>query len=935
MLERGKKLLLADTMQTVTRLVYAGRFSTTTLVAAGIVLALVVGVTVWFEARSARKWMIAPLLALRLTAVALVLWMLSEPTMQTEVRREHRKAVCVLVDDSASMSVSDGLREDRPDADAVRWAPPEHAAGATEVMDGLDGAAGLLAAAAKELDRMESLWPLAEQQGQAEAAAGRVEQLVKAAVGRLDRVAVDRKAAGVVSAADLSAVRDALSSSAAEGAGELRSLARRRAGGQEEGTLARIADLRRLLTVEMARVNLLADATAEKFVRQASPATADRFRADSQRSRRNKVGEWIRRAQQDWLGAIEQRARVMRYRFDAGVFSASAADLTRADSADADRALRGTDLAGAIRQVALDAAGESLQAVVLLTDGGHNADDDPLEAAEATSGPPLYVVAIGNSRPLRDVVLHHVQGPRNVFKNDLIVIEAMVDAHGYNSEELAVDLLRDEQVLDTRRIRVTSDSYAGRLSFPYKAETTGTLSFRMHVRPMPEEKVRDNNEADLVVEVADDKIRTLVVDRLPRWEFRYLRNLFKRDPHMEYQDVLLESEQGGGRPALPKDVEEWSRFRVVILGDVGPTDLTPDRQESVARFVEERGGTLVVIAGDDAMPGAYVGTPMERLLPVEASNGQEVGPDGYGLLVTAEGRSLSAIQLSEDPLADERIWRDQVTVYRISQYARPKPSAHVLIGCVPRTGGERADRSMPAFLCWQYCGRGRVVYLSAPTTYRLRQWTGDTFHHRFWGQLLRWTLARETSGGSRTCRLGTDKSGYPENEEVRAALRLTDLSSKPVSAAKVSVVARQDDREIARVEMVEDEQTPGVYKGVFESLPVGEVTLIADGESIRDLLASESVPGPVETRVRIEPNVARELRNTRCNLPLLKQLADATGGLLLPPTAVKATMSQLDLDPKVTSTVSEQPQWTQWKYLWLFIACLGAEWALRKGTGMA
>jgi len=922
-------------MQTVTRLVYTSRFSTTTLVAAGIALALVVGVTVWFEARSARKWMIAPLLVLRLTAVAVVLWMLSEPTMQTEVRREHRKAVCVLVDDSASMSVSDGLPEGRPDADVVRWASPDHASGAMDVMGGLDGAAGLLAAAAKDLDRLESLWPIAKQQERAVAAANHVEQLVKAAGNRLDEVAVDRAAAGLVPIEDLSAVRDVLSSSAADEAGELRLLARRRAGGPDEGALARIADLRRLLAAEIARVNRLADATGEKIVQQASPATVDRFRADSQRSRRNKVGEWVRRAQQDWLGAIEQRARVMRYRFDAGVFSASAADLARADSADAERALRGTDLAGVIRQVALDAAGESLQAVVLLTDGGHNLDDDPLDAVEATSGPPLYVVPIGSSRPLRDVILHHVQGPRNVFKNDLIVIEAMVDAHGYNGEELAVDLLRDEQVLDTRRIKVSSDSYAGRMSFPHKAEATGTLSFRMRVRLMPEEKVRDNNEADLVVEVADDKVRTLVVDRLPRWEFRYLRNLFKRDPHMEYEDVLLESEQGGGRPALPKDVEEWSRFRVVILGDVGPNDLTPDRQESLTRFVEERGGTLIVIAGDEAMPAAYVGTAMERLLPVEASNGQEVGPDGYGLLVTAEGRSLSAVQLSEDPLVDERIWREQVTVYRISEYAKPKPSAHVLIGCMPRVGGERANRSMPAFLCWQYCGRGRVVYLSAPATYRLRQWTGDTFHHRFWGQLLRWTLAKETSGGSRTCRLGTDKSGYQENEEVRALLRLTDLSSKPVSAAKVGVAARQDDREIARVEMVEDEQTPGVYKGVFENLPVGEVTLIADGGPVRDLLASEGAIGPVETRVRIEPNVARELRNTRCNLPLLKQLADATGGLLLPPTAVKATMSQLDLDPRATSTVSEQPRWTQWKYLWLFVACLGAEWALRKGTGMA
>jgi hypothetical protein len=227
------------------------------------------------------------------------------------------------------------------------------------------------------------------------------------------------------------------------------------------------------------------------------------------------------------------------------------------------------------------------------------------------------------------------------------------------------------------------------------------------------------------------------------------------------------------------------------------------------------------------------------------------------------------------------------------------------------------------------------LYLSAPATYRLRQWFGDQYHHRFWGQLLRWSLAREMAAGSKTCRLGTDKTGYQQGEEVQASLRLGDLEGRPVQGAKVALTARQDDREIGRGDMSEDAQEPGVYRAVIKGLPAGEVTLTAAGQEVQALLASEGVSQPVETRIRVEPDVSSELRNTRCNLPLLKQIADATGGLVLPPTALEAAATQLDLKPKVTRTLSDQPQWAQWKYLWVFIGCLAAEWVLRKAAGLA
>jgi hypothetical protein len=93
------------------------------------------------------------------------------------------------------------------------------------------------------------------------------------------------------------------------------------------------------------------------------------------------------------------------------------------------------------------------------------------------SGPPVYVVPIGNTEPLRDVILHHAQAPRAVFKDDLIVFETMIDAYGYAGEQLTIDLMKDGQILESREIEVPSAAYAGRLTFAHKAVQMGIQKF--------------------------------------------------------------------------------------------------------------------------------------------------------------------------------------------------------------------------------------------------------------------------------------------------------------------------------------------------------------------------------------------------------------------------------------------------------------------------
>ena len=161
----------------------------------------------------------------------------------------------------------------------------------------------------------------------------------------------------------------------------------------------------------------------------------------------------------------------------------------------------------------------------------------------------------------------------------------------------------------------------------------------------------------------------------------------------------------------------------------------------------------------------------------------------------------------------------------------PRPSATTLISAVPKgTLDKDHAAKTSAFLCWQPVGRGRVVYLAGPDTYRLRFLRGDRLHYRFWGQMLRWALASDLSAGTEAVRIRADQAQYNSDESIQVVVRLTDSSGKPVvTAEELQAIARQGDQEHS-APLVPDDLIPGQYVGEFKALPPGDYQIEPTGE---------------------------------------------------------------------------------------------------------
>jgi hypothetical protein len=100
-----------------------------------------------------------------------------------------------------------------------------------------------------------------------------------------------------------------------------------------------------------------------------------------------------------------------------------------------------------------------------------------------------------------------------------------------------------------------------------------------------------------------------------------LVNLFKRDKHIDFEQLLFEPKEDSqaSGPSLPRDLAGWRKYRVVILGDLAPDQLTVAQQELLKTFVAEESGNLIVIGGETAMPAGFVGQPLEGMLPTLAT----------------------------------------------------------------------------------------------------------------------------------------------------------------------------------------------------------------------------------------------------------------------------------------------------------------------------
>jgi hypothetical protein len=906
---------------------------------------------------------------LRTVALLVALWMLLAPSTIRSERSRIRKSVAVVVDVSPSM-----LTLDPPaDSEDLRWAL---AASQDEPGTVLELADRALVAAAMADSRLASATAsIRAQQPErvamesASAAHDAVERMRANAQGVANLLAKD----GTVEARDprreqVARILQILSGSDFEQLARLARGFRRGHDSFQAGWRENLVDLQHQVSGLKHRLTELTRQIATDQELSSAEVDLATLNAVRQAPRLERIARVVEFMDGSLLNPLRDEIDVRHASFDE-VFTETLADqnvgaVLRARAAKpnpdgqssagqaATDKLPVTDIASALEHLRRIRQEQPLAAAFLFTDATHNRSGgrDPRAAAAELSGSPVYVVPVGNTLHVRDVDLKNVSAPGVVMKDDEVVMEATVQAFDCQGESVRVELLRDGEVIQHRDLPIESQIAMPRARFNTQLKDTGTQRFQVRVVPVAGELSEENNFAQFEINVTRDHISVLLADELPRWEFRYLAQLFRRDAKVECDELLFRPRLvATGRraesKAFPQSIDEWDQYDVVQLGDVSSGNLPVESQQSLERFVRERGGTVVVIAGDEHMPQGFANQPLQELLPVTRRDEPpgDPSPDGYAFHVTEEGWQHHALMIADTQDATRLAWEfinRNSPLYSLSPFHRARPTARTLIAAVPRsnTAAEPSAESS-ALLCWQPVGRGRIVFLASPETYRLRFLRGDRLHYRFWGQLLRWAIANDLAAGTQLVSIRTDRPDYRFGDRVEVVVRLVDEMGNPVVNADVEAIAVSEGDTRTAIPLQPDTSEPGRYVGTFDRLPTGIYRVEPGGAEVSRLLAvqtreaKDEVAATASFTVRSPLN--REILDTRSDRALAQQIADATGGQVLPPTAVNEVLQLTNLDPIVSERTDVVPMWVEWKFLWIVFACLFTEWAIRKQMGLS
>ncbi len=636
-----------------------------------------------------------------------------------------------------------------------------------------------------------------------------------------------------------------------------------------------------------------------------------------------------------------------------------------------------TDLAAALEKVVTEMPAERLAGILLLTDGQHNASRpvEPLARRIGLQQVPISSVVFGGGRrPTTDAAIVSLNAPDSVFVRDKIYLNADVKLDGLKGRTVRVALFDGDEPVGSEEVQVQSDTLRTRIQLADEPEDTGLRPYRVKIEDLEGEVLATNNQAPLSVSVSDDQTRLLVLAGRPRWEFRYLKNLFaSRDRTVKLQYVLLHPDTIPGQPprpdihasaarpkdapeatAPPEDEAEWMKFDVMVLGDVEPSVLREEHLEAIRKFVTERAGTLIVVAGPRHMPHAYAKTALSDLLPVsfvdpEPDVSYFAPPEPhFRIALTAEGRQHVITRLKVDAEENLTTWNEVPDIYWRHPLPQAKEAATVLAYAMPP---EPPDFLVPtrahevpseevlaqrrqfvrdrALIALHNVALGRVLFLDFDRTWRLRYRVGDTHHHRFWGQVLRWATADKLAAGTDFVKVGTDRPRYPANANVRVQAKITTPDYSPVVSEKVFAKVFSKGRLVLRKKMDYVPNSLGNYAADLGSLPGGTYRFELEAPEAKALLAEEGAEN-VSTEFFVEDAVPAEQVELAANRGLLERLATLTGGVTAEPHRAADALAAFGEPVLRHSERRQWSLWDSWPFLVLIVLVAGTEWYVRK-----
>ena len=573
----------------------------------------------------------------------------------------------------------------------------------------------------------------------------------------------------------------------------------------------------------------------------------------------------------------------------------------------------------------------NLRAVVMLGDGDFNTGQPPVAAAQKyrIRGVPIFTIPVGSDKRLPDLDLLTVTAPTYGIVGENVQIPFTIRS-SLDRQVRTIVRVRDEAGHERTKSIILAPNVENYDSILWKLEKEGTTKLTLSIPVEDGELIASNNTHDFTISGKPERIRVLVIETLPRWEYRFLRNALSRDPGVELSCLLLHPELGAGDGAdyikkFPETLDALSKFDVVILGDIGigENQLTEEQVKQIRGLVENQASGVVFLPGPQGNQMSLAKSALSDLLPVSLD---EKNPEGLSetvatsLNLTSEGRASLLMMLGESEEENPEIWRRLPGFYWHAPVLRAKAGTEVLAVHPNRRG---AYGPTPLIVT-KAAGSGKVLFMGIDSAWRWRRGVEDLYHYRFWGQVARWmSYQRNMAAGQRVRMFFTPERPLP-GATVNLNANAFDPNGAPLKEGAVSVDITSPGGEVRRIELQKNESDWGAYSGRFKIDMPGEWKLRA--------ITAVSPDIPTETKIMVQ-GVDVEKIGQPARFEVLEEISRVTRARSVLPQQLADLISEIDALPEPKPLENRIPLWSHWATVAVLVVLLGLFWTGRKWNG--
>jgi hypothetical protein len=546
---------------------------------------------------------------------------------------------------------------------------------------------------------------------------------------------------------------------------------------------------------------------------------------------------------------------------------------------------------------------QNLRGIVLASDGDWNEGPPPVQAAARLrmKGVPVFTVAAGSASRLPDVELIGLDAPTFGVAGKSVRIPFTIESSLPREYVTTVTLRSSDGDEVTKEVRIAPMTRTADW-LVWKPKATGDFTLNLEVPRHRDETLLDNNRMMAPIAIREEKLKVLVVESYPRWEYRYLRNALSRDPGVEVSCLLFHpglSKPGGGNKdyikAFPAGLDELSKFDVVFLGDVGVGDgqLTAEQCRLIKGLVEFQASGLVFMPGIQGRELSVLETELGDLCPVLLDTGQ---PGGWGsrtpnhFELTESGRSSLLTKLADTQDDNAEVWEGLPGFQWYAPVLRAKAGGEVL--AVHKDASNEFGR-LPLLVTRTF-GAGKVLFMGTDGAWRWRKGVEDKYHYRFWGQVVRWMAYQRNMAKGETMRLYYVPDQPKMNQTLALHANVMERSGEPLHGGEVSALIRAPSGKTDRVRFSSAGDEWGVFSGGYHATEPGkhEVTLSCkqtgatlDASFFVQGAAAERIGRPARPEVLDE--IARVTRGKTIDPGKLEDVVRTLGDLPDPPPSIR------------------------------------------------